>query len=949
MAKWSIPTNQLTGPRRRGGPASIGGFVFQDAYACLHLTYLLDAIQGIVVVRYEGAQDIDLLYVDGREEYVQLKNEPNAHYTLNKLRPILQGFTVDLLEANRPTTLTFVLVARSNYIDAAVTRLQDGTPKPEDITEVANLFAESIKGSPAPQCLVKLSEAERHNLAEQLLKQTTFLFGMGDEVDGRLSFESHACTELARRGVAGSELQNAFNALKAALYPQREFTRIDMEELLKRFIGGAAIELFEGRVEALTDDLLSHPANSDRIQQFYAGGPLDWDIIGAHGDIERDQQEDLVRRLNNPSETLRLVCIVAEPGAGKSTLAWRVAAELHRRHGAFVIRIRDKEDADVWYRMVDFYQTMRRPFYVLVDDLFRDPDVVNAVRELSLYLPITVLATSRANEYRPHRLKGEVVRVSLKKPSSDEKERIIQRLGKTHADLTLEQQQRLGAANQFLVLMMEITAGKELHEIVRDTLEWLQIHDESAYRAYEYLCFAYKHSISIPTFLLERLDSQGRFHNLPDRETTQGLIFYDEGRTGNVRVGHPIIAGTTYSFYESRRAPANVLTEIVTAVDTSNHFERRFIVHLLRLLAQAKSLALHSALPQIETAITQCQQSAHVSELTIWRTFYRSLGWHEQENCCVDVALRLVPVSSADCNQLLNLYRERGQERDALPVLAEWVRQHPDLHGGRPAYLGLVERYGTEKERNTAINETSEWLEQNPEDNSVRTAYLGLVERKGTTKQVEQILQETGEWLEQNPEDNSVRTAYLGFVERKGTLEQVKNTLQETGEWLAKNPEDNSVRTAYLGLVERQGTPEQVERVLPETSKWLEQHQEAKEVWQKFISCLLKLDKIDEALTATEKAFACHPEFRLALDPYLQIARHGIIDPPRVKQFYEQLLTRYPDDVQTRTHYANWLHDQDYLDEAETHYQELIKLPVRKTTKAIRRMAHYGYGHLRAL
>jgi hypothetical protein len=75
-------------------------------------------MQSVIAIRPEGAQDVDVLYANGHEEYVQLKHEPDEHYTLAALRPILQSFTTDLLEAQRATTLAFVLIARSNHIDA---------------------------------------------------------------------------------------------------------------------------------------------------------------------------------------------------------------------------------------------------------------------------------------------------------------------------------------------------------------------------------------------------------------------------------------------------------------------------------------------------------------------------------------------------------------------------------------------------------------------------------------------------------------------------------------------------------------------------------------------------------------------------------------------------------------------------------------------------------------
>ena len=948
MKKWSIPTSQLTGPRKLGGRASRQGFAFQDAYACLQLTRLLEDAQGVIAVRPEGAQDVDLLYTDGHEEYIQLKDEPNEHYKLARLRPILQSFAIDLLEAGKALTLTFTLIARSNYIDAAITRLRDGKPSSDDIANVGRLLAESVQDSPAPQCLVQLSDADRRDLAMQLLQQTKFLFGMGDEIGGHLSFESHACMELARHGIAGTELQDAFNTLKAALDRQREITRADVEELLKRFIGGAAIDLFQGRVEALTDDLLSRPASPDRIQQFYAGAPLGWDIIAAHGDIERDQQEDLIRRLSQPSETLRLVCIVAEPGAGKSTLARRVAAELHQRHGAFVIRIKNKEDAGVWYLMLDFCQKVKRPFYVLADDLFREPDVVSALRELESSLPITILATSRLNEYRPYRLKSKVERVPSKEPSRGEKERILAKLGKSRNDLTPEQQRRLDAANQFLVLMMELTdpEGRELEKIVQDMVKWLQTYDESAYRAYEYLCFAYQHSLSMPASLLEHLDVPGRFHNLPDRPTAQGLIFYDEGRTGNVRVGHPVIAKTASVFYEEEhRAPAMVLSEIMAAVDTSNHFERRFAAHLFRALAQAKSPAVHSALPRIEATITLCKQNATISELSIWRAFHLNLGQHERVEECVDTALACAPKTSVDCNILLKLCRERGQERDALPAIAKWVHEHPELRGARPAYLSLVERYGTRNEVEEALKETSAWLGGHPEDASVRCTYLGLVERQGTAEQVELVLQDTSLWLGEHPEDTSVRECYLGLVERQGAAEQVERTVQETSAWLAKHSEDINVRAAFIGLIERKSSDKLKEAIIHDTQIWLSWHTAAKEVWRALIAALIRLGRVQEAVETTLEAISYHPDDSNLTEYYIHFVRESA-DKQAVRKLYESLIARYPGNPRHRIEFAAWLRDHDYNEEAEALYKELIELPRSKTTRLFRQMTHYGYGRL---
>ena len=104
-----------------------------------------------------------------------------------------------------------------------------------------------------------------------------------------------------------------------------------------------------------------------------------------------------------------------------------------------------------------FCQNVNGPFYILIDDVFRDQDVISALNsfcELTLPFPITILATSRTNEYFPDKLNCEVERMDLKKPSPEEKERILVKLGKNRNELTPDLRQRMDIANQFLVLMI---------------------------------------------------------------------------------------------------------------------------------------------------------------------------------------------------------------------------------------------------------------------------------------------------------------------------------------------------------------------------------------------------------------------------------------------------------------------------------------------------------------
>ena len=585
-------------------------------------------------------------------------------------------------------------------------------------------------------------------------------------------------------------------------------------------------ELFKGRVRVVNEDLFQHLASEEEINDYYEGrAQLTWNVVASQGIIERDQQAELIERLITPFGQTQMICIVGESGAGKSSLAWQLARELAHQQDNPILQILDNMDDDIWYRLFDFWAHIQQPFYVLVDDVFRDDNVLRALKGLDPNLPLTILATSRINEYRGgERFSFPIERVDLLEPSPAEKTRILSKLGKEWAQLTPEQRARLGVANQFLVLMMELATGKKHIEIIRDTLSGLKQQDEVVYRAYEYLCYTYQYDISIPTSLLERLDEKGRFYRLLDKKAARGLIFADESRPGNLRVGHSLRAEHAARLYG--RDPRSVLSEMLGGVDVKSWVERRFVAHLLREMARRTSEArLPDVLERNTALIEDIQREATISEMVIWHTLYQNIGYQEEAKRCIDLALSKVPASSEDCFGLRTLCREQHREALVLPIFSQWLKHNREDHHARAAYLGLVKRHAPEQ-MPQVLAETSVWLADHPQDNQVRKAYLGLVERKATDEQVAQVIEETSAWLADHPRDNYVRTVYLGLVERKGTDDQVAQVLAETSAWLADHLQDSSVRQRYLGLVECKGTDKQVAEVIEETSAWLADHLE---------------------------------------------------------------------------------------------------------------------------
>lgn len=75
---WLVHGPALETRRRRSGADAQRGFDYQRAFAVWKIAQLLNDANGIVGVRYEGAQDVDLLMADGRVVFVQLhrRREP---------------------------------------------------------------------------------------------------------------------------------------------------------------------------------------------------------------------------------------------------------------------------------------------------------------------------------------------------------------------------------------------------------------------------------------------------------------------------------------------------------------------------------------------------------------------------------------------------------------------------------------------------------------------------------------------------------------------------------------------------------------------------------------------------------------------------------------------------------------------------------------------------------
>ncbi len=839
---WILSTERASGPRQRGGLNAEIGLDFQKDWACLQLVSMLFSDCHIERIRYDCWQDVDIRNNDGTELCVQLKKESNKKYSLDSLKETLQNFALDFIESEENEKLQFKFIAHSSNMNEEVERLSRGTSKPTDLKKIAKFFGESNLFS-------ELSNDQCFELVKRLLCQITFSFGEGSN-----SFEASACVKLAESGIDGKDLRNAYKVLKGALQPRQEYTKSDVQELLKSYAGKTAIEIFDGGVEILAANLFTHSAKEKRISEFYKGAPLGWDIINAQADVRRDAESDLLEQLIIEPDRLQLFCVIAEPGAGKSTFARRLACELYHQQNAMVIRVIKEEKEEIWYRLQDFYNRVSRPFYVLVDDLFRGRGW-QALEELDCSLPIKILATSNANEYQKLRLQETAIQVKLEKPSGHEKSEILKQFGKSLKELTPAQKHRFNDANHFLVLMMEMSEG-ENHKIqIARMLERLKVDSAHTHRAYGYVCFAYRHSVGFPKSLLEKLENVGEnFDDIKKQKAAQGLIFEEEGKPENLCAGHATLANITFDLFDPPFSAEGFLKEIFSKIDEANLLERRFAALLLQSLAKADRKLIDSTFPKIQQNVVRCvDNSSSIDELSTWRDFFKTIKHEKTAQICAQAALKLEPQSEIDCNKLLNLYRDFGRQKDALRVFEKWIQAHEESASGRTPYLSLLKDFGTPDEIYHALEQTKIWLEAHSRNSSVRPIFLSLVERKGTQQQINEAIAETHKWLESHSYGSLVQGAYLSLVQKRGTAEQLESALIKTSEWLKLYQEDANVWAKYLEIAEKRANSKRAEQVINEACLWLEEHPNNSSVREGYLQLLETRGTDDQIIKALQE------------------------------------------------------------------------------------------------
>jgi len=601
-------------------------------------------------------------------------------------------------------------------------------------------------------------------------------------------------------------------------------------------------------------------ATPEQVHAFYTGRyPLKWELIKADAIIKRDQEAAVLDSLNSAPAHLEFVCITGQAGDGKSSFAWEIALQTASRLGCWLLQVRSNQTPEAWEMLENaVLETGRRPLVVLVDDVFRDDSFVQALLNMRTDLPIRVIATSRLHEIPDHIRLPDFRTIQLEPPSDHEKQQVLERLRLTR--LSKDQRQRLEKASNWLVLMLETTAGESLKTVIRDNVNRLKRLDEAVYHAYEYLCFAGQYDVNVPEDLLLRLDSSGRFYRLYEKPAAAGLIFLETfPRWGNfLRPAHALIAETALKAYG--RNPHVLFETMFAAVDGGKPANRMMLYGIMRNLIEEGAVALleETLSRHSDHFAAMIEQGRHVEVFGVISKILKALKRLDLLKQAQQHVLESIPTNSNDWEAKFAFIRRNAPHLipKTLIEAQQWLEVNVDATNVRASYLILLKEQDDDAQIEQALKSTTHWLRGHMDDVEVRRAYLNVVKEKGSPAQIAESLKTMPDWLDAHPDDVGVRSVFLNFVKEKGDGNQIAQAVEKARAWLESHADDADVRRTYLNLVKEKSSEEQIANAINATIAWLSNRDDDVEVRRTYLNLVKEKGSMEQIALAIEATIA---------------------------------------------------------------------------------------------
>lgn len=562
------------------------------------------------------------------------------------------------------------------------------------------------------------------------------------------------------------------------------------------------------------------PASDIEIQRYYQGIPLNWNIVLANGDVERDIQNELITTYATPIQQTRILCITGGPGAGKSTLAWRIAYEISSITNFPLLQVHNSIDLRFWSSLemgsIDYVD----PIIVLVDDIFSNPDTVRILENFNPNLNVTIISTTQSIEMPDILQLPFVQSIKIGMPSPEEKTRVINRIFSNIQESNVKYSKTIETANSWWVMMMQATKGEALSTIVQKMVARLKRNDIDVYSAYEYICYFGQFDLAVPISILEKLDS--KFYNLGGRRASEDIIF-SQTDSSVYRTINSVFAREALKAYFDHN-PTRVIDKILSVIDVENELHQTLLSLWIMKKIVTDPKKTREFCFKNSLFLNEILEQSGMLGLNIWIKIYSKIDPNKTRDLAKKI-IHMQPNTSQEWLLYILIVKKFGGYQDWValyPKIEPWLSSNDDSIVRRAFNYFILEK-GTIEQKKDLTSKTKQWLLSHTDDSIVRSSYLNLIKEVDAEDQKEIILRETRQWLSQHPRDVETRIIFLKFVKNHKDRQFVMDVFNETSDWLddPNNQENVTVRLAYMDLVTSLNNPELMLNLINMLQDWL--------------------------------------------------------------------------------------------------------------------------------
>ncbi len=369
--EWWVGEDDLKTRTRTGGVNAINGFEFQKAYARLRVAWMLLGRHGIVEVRYEGAQDVDIRFGDGRQQFVQAKHY-SADLSVDDLHEVMAGFARDVISAK----------ARG-CSDASLPLFRLVSTRTPSQPEGLEVFRKIRPAQHRRRIMNEIKPEYRNNLSNQEVlkcvnlawKRTSFEVVLRE--DAIRDFYDQACWALAEFGVPFEHVHASLGRIDQLLRPTASLQLNDVSAVLVGLpkghfaVAGGACQLLPCSWD-LPDKTKANAAFLE------SGTSLPWAAAAYGLGVERSATPCIESQLKSLFEKGGMLLIEGGSGTGKSILAQRIAWDFHRRGTCIVLDVRSPDGMkdEHWSAINQLCCVSERPVLLVVDEVSRSDNFI---------------------------------------------------------------------------------------------------------------------------------------------------------------------------------------------------------------------------------------------------------------------------------------------------------------------------------------------------------------------------------------------------------------------------------------------------------------------------------------------------------------------------------------------------------------------------------------------